>query len=275
MASGAALVLAVLVGAVMGLIGAGGSILTVPILVYVVGVDVVTATAYSLFVVGVTSAVGAASYWRRGLVHGRAAVAFAVPSLTAVFVTRRFLVPAIPAQLGTVAGLAVSKELFILLLFAVIMAASALTMIRPPRRLRDAPADGAGGGPRTRVNVPVAAAEGAVIGVFTGMVGAGGGFAIVPALAVYLRLPMRVAVGTSLTIIAAKSLIGFLGDVSLPVEFDWPLLAAFTALAVAGVLAGSRLARRVPADKLRPAFGWFVLAAAAAILLRETGARFL
>ena len=354
----AALALALVVGAVMGLTGAGGSILTVPILVYVVGVDAVTATAYSLFVVGVTSAVGAASYWRRGLVHTRAAVAFAIPSLIAVFLTRRFLLPAIPDRLGTVAGLAVSKELFILLLFAVIMALSAVAMIIPPRHPRakvdragvsrgagrgsgndaglssdassgagsgpgsDAglashagvgsglgsgagPGSGAGVGPRSgpgtglgsgaglgsdagsgprsggglgsgagatgsiRISVPLAAVEGALIGVFTGIVGAGGGFAIVPALAVYVRLPMRVAVGTSLTIIAAKSLIGFLGDVTLPGTFDWPLLVAFSALAVVGILAGSRLGHLIPGTKLRAAFGWFVLAAAAAILLRE------
>jgi len=350
--------LALAVGAIMGLSGAGGSILTVPILVYVVGVDAVTATAYSLFVVGVTSTVGAASYWRRGLVNVRAAVAFSIPSLVVVFFTRSVLVPAIPAQLGTVAGMAVSKDLFILVLFAVIMALAALSMIAKPRyRLslteppgpageprapgsrvagvtertrpltghgvdgfrsgpaaarsgtgwagtavprsagaaeapekrdarragakaeagratepRTAPGQGpAGTGPTgpVKVSVPLAALEGTVIGVFTGVVGAGGGFAIVPALVVLSRLPMRVAVGTSLTIIAAKSLAGFAGDVALRGNFDWGLLLAFTALAVVGILAGSRLGRHVPGDRLRPAFGWFVLVAAAGILVRE------
>ena len=355
--------LALAVGAIMGLSGAGGSILTVPILVYVVGIDAVTATAYSLFVVGVTSTVGAASYWRRGQVNVRAAVAFSIPSLVVVFFTRSVLVPAIPAQLGTVAGVAVSKDLFILVLFAVIMALAALSMIAKPRyrlslteppgpageprapgsraagvtertrRLtgngsdgsRSAPAasqstsaappgtgrDGtavprsapgaveaaeirgaeraeagagraaerrtapgpgpAGAGPTcpVKVSIPLAALEGTVIGVFTGVVGAGGGFAIVPALVVLSRLPMRVAVGTSLTIIAAKSLAGFAGDVALQGDFDWGLLLAFTALAVVGILAGSRLGRHVPGARLRPAFGWFVLVAAAGILVRE------
>ncbi len=341
--------LALAVGAIMGLSGAGGSILTVPILVYVVGVDAVTATAYSLFVVGVTSTVGAASYWRRGQVNVRAAVAFSIPSLVVVFLTRSVLVPAIPAQLGTVAGVAVTKELFILVLFALIMALAALSMIARPRyRLSlteppspagapDAPpvagASGAAGRPRSRaerpysasepcaagsgaagvtertrpfagnaagtppaaaaarepaapagpaaerratgpggpvkVSIPLAVLEGTVIGVFTGVVGAGGGFAIVPALVLLSRLPMRVAVGTSLTIIAAKSLAGFAGDVALQGSFDWGLLLAFTALAVVGILAGSRLGRHVPGAKLRPAFGWFVLVAAAGILVRE------
>ena len=322
--------LALAVGAIMGLSGAGGSILTVPILVYVVGVDAVTATAYSLFVVGVTSTVGAASYWRRGQVNVRAAVAFSIPSLVVVFFTRSVLVPAIPAQLGTVAGVAVSKDLFILVLFAVIMALAALSMIAKPRyrlsltetprpaRTADAPRAGASGAPgrprsapgksypvtepcergsrvaavtRTgpgdghetehgagagaesvgavKVSIPLAALEGTVIGVFTGVVGAGGGFAIVPALVVLSRLPMRVAVGTSLTIIAAKSLAGFAGDVALQADFDWGLLLAFTALAVVGILAGSRIGRHVPGAKLRPAFGWFVLVAAAGILVRE------
>ena len=314
--------LAVVVGAIMGLTGAGGSILTVPILVYVVGIDAVTATAYSLFVVGVTSVVGAASYWRRGLVHVRAALAFSIPSLLVVFLTRRWLVPAIPAQLGSVAGVEVSKELFILVLFAVIMGLSALSMIARPRFAAPAAGNGGAGGARAaavelppparsaaaaapakagvppfegsvplvkasippaeagvppakdsiapaKVSVPLVVLEGAVIGVLTGLVGAGGGFAIVPALAVFARLPMRVAVGTSLTIIAAKSLFGVLGDLSRESRFDWGLLLAFTALAVAGILLGSRLSRLVPGAKLRPAFGWFVLAAAGGILVRE------
>ena len=355
--------LALVVGAIMGLSGAGGSILTVPILVYVVGVDAVTATAYSLFVVGVTSTVGAVSYWRRGQVNVRAAVAFSIPSLVVVFLTRSLLVPAIPAQLGTVAGVAVSKDLFILVLFAVIMALAALSMIAKPRyRLsltgkpppsgepavpasrphgvterprpltgnatgtppsaaaspasataaadaadsartaagRNAPAEvadepskraepGAGcetergtalgverrttpgtepAGP-VKVSIPLAALEGTGIGLLTGVVGAGGGFAIVPALVVFARLPMRVAVGTSLTIIAAKSLAGFVGDMAQQGRFDWGLLLAFTALAIFGILVGSRIGRYVPGDKLRPAFGWFVLLAAVGILVRE------
>ena len=293
--------LAVVVGAIMGLTGAGGSILTVPILVYVVGIDAVTATAYSLFVVGVTSVVGAASYWRRGLVHLRAALAFSIPSLLVVFLTRRWLVPAIPPQLGRVAGVEVSKELFILVLFAVIMGLSALSMIvrprfaapvagnggtgnggaaavelPPPVRSAAAAAPAKAGVPPAegivhpaKVSVPLVVLEGAVIGVLTGVVGAGGGFAIVPALAVFARLPMRVAVGTSLTIIAAKSLFGVLGDLSRESRFDWGLLLAFTALAVAGIVLGSRLSRLVPGTKLRPAFGWFVLASAGGILVRE------
>ena len=289
--------LALVVGAIMGLSGAGGSILTVPILVYVVGVDAVTATAYSLFVVGVTSVVGAASYWRRGLVNVRAAAAFSIPSLVVVFLTRSLLVPAIPAQLGTVAGVTVSKELFILVLFAVIMALGAISMIARPRsRLTmsgaatgaappevaasvsaiapPSPVASAGGAPSAphrpaQVSIPLAALEGTVIGVLTGVVGAGGGFAIVPALVVFSRLPMRVAVGTSLTIIAAKSLAGFVGDVTLQGHFDWGLLLAFTALAVVGILVGSRIGRHVPGDKLRPAFGCFVLLVAAGILVRE------
>ena len=281
-----AVALAVVVGTVMGLIGAGGSILTVPILVYVVGVDAVTATAYSLFVVGVTSVVGAASYWRCESVHVRAAVAFSIPSLVAVFCTRRWLVPAIPQQLGTVAGTEVSKDLFILVLFAVIMGLSALSMIVRPRYAvhaigtGGAGSDGAAPGavrprnesvdpPPVKVSIPLITLEGAVIGVLTGVVGAGGGFAIVPALAVFARLPMRVAVGTSLTIIAAKSLFGFLGDVAVESNFDWGLLLAFSALAVVGILLGSRLGRLVPGTRLRPAFGWFVLLAAAGILMRE------
>ena len=177
--------------------------------------------------------------------------------------------------------MAVSKDLFILVLFAVIMALAALSMIAKPRyrlsltetpspaRTADAPVVGTESVGAVKVSIPLAALEGTVIGVFTGVVGAGGGFAIVPALVVLSRLPMRVAVGTSLTIIAAKSLAGFAGDVALQADFDWGLLLAFTALAVVGILAGSRIGRHVPGARLRPAFGWFVLVAAAGILVRE------
>ena len=163
------------------------------------------------------------------------------------------------------------------------MALSALSMIVRPRYVVGvigAVSDGvtpAAPAPRAdttdaapvKVSIPLIVVEGTVIGVLTGVVGAGGGFAIVPALAVFARLPMRVAVGTSLTIIAVKSLFGFLGDVAVESSFDWRLLLAFTALAVVGILFGCRLGRLLPGARLRPVFGWFVLVAAAGILVRE------
>jgi uncharacterized membrane protein YfcA len=257
--------LALAVGLVMGLVGAGGSILTVPIMVYVLGVDAVTATAYSLLVVGATSAVGAIGYWRRGLVDRATALWFAAPAVVAVFSVRRFVIPALPETFGTVGPLALTREVAILLLFALIMALSSVAMIRQPPE----PPAGDPAAPPARRHPWRPVVEGVVVGSVTGLVGAGGGFAIIPALVVWAGLPMRVAVGTSLTIIAFKSLVGFGGDGANYREFDWVLLAAFTGLASLGVVLGGRLSHRVPAELLRRGFGWFVLGAAGAIVTAE------
>lgn len=251
---------AVLIGVVLGLIGGGGSILTVPSLVYLADIEPVPATAYSLFVVGLTALVGSAAYMRQGLVSYRTALVFGLPSLVAVFLTRRFVMPAIPAQLGSFAGVDVSRDLAVMLLFAALMIAASASMIR---RGKPEAAEG-----ELRFNYPMIFAEGIVVGVLTGLVGAGGGFLIIPALVVLARLPMKLAVGTSLLIIAAKSLIGFTGDLG-QMAIDWNFLALFSAFAVAGILLGTWLTRFIPGGKLKPAFGWFTLAMGVYIIGRE------
>jgi uncharacterized membrane protein YfcA len=251
---------AVLIGVTLGLIGGGGSILTVPALVYLVGVAPVPATAYSLFVVGLTALVGAVAYMRQGLISYRTAVVFGIPSFVAVFLTRRFIVPALPEQLFTVAGIAVSRDLGIMLLFAVLMIVASLSMIR--RGTREERSG------EVEYNYPVIFLEGLAVGVLTGLVGAGGGFLIIPALVVLARLPMKLAVGTSLLIIAVKSLIGFTGDlVSMPI--DWGFLALFSGFAILGILLGSWLTGFISGARLKPAFGWFTLAMGVSIIGRE------
>jgi len=255
---------ALAIGISLGMIGAGGSILTVPVLVYLMGVEPVLATAYSLFIVGITAATGAVDYMRKGLVHYKAAFIFALPSFAAVFLVRKFAVPAIPAVLWENDHFVLTKAVGIMLFFAVIMAASAVSMIRDARKNVTAAKETI---PET-FNLPVIALEGLVVGALTGLVGAGGGFLIIPALVLFARLPMKIAVGTSLLIIAAKSLIGFTGDIGQQ-DIDWSFLLTFTALPIAGIFIGGYLNKFVSGAKLKKSFGWFVLAMAAWMIYKE------
>ncbi|MBN7810471.1 sulfite exporter TauE/SafE family protein [Algoriphagus sp. H41] len=243
---------AVMIGVSLGLIGGGGSILTVPVLVYILGVDPVLATAYSLFVVGSTSLVGAGTFMKKGLVDYRTAVVFAIPSFVAVFLTRKFLVPALPDPLFSLGENHVTKSVGIMVFFALIMLAASISMIRN-KECVDCDEN-----EKVRFNFPMIALEGSVVGLITGIVGAGGGFLIIPALVLLARLPMKMAVGTSLLIIAAKSLIGFLGDVATQ-SIDWNMLLIFTGLSIAGIFIGSSLSKKIDEKALKKGFGWFVL----------------
>jgi uncharacterized membrane protein YfcA len=252
---------ALLIGITLGLIGSGGSILTVPVLVYLMGVEPVLATAYSLFIVGSTSLVGAVSKYKQGLVNIRTSVVFGIPSIAAVFLTRKFLVPAIPQKIISIDSIEITKAVFIMVLFAVLMLAAAISMIRNKQKLQ--PESG-----EQKFNYPMIILEGTVVGMLTGLVGAGGGFLIIPALVFFSRLPMKQAVGTSLVIIAAKSLIGFTGDI-FNFQMDWLLLVLVTLVAIAGIFVGNRLSNKIDGEKLKKAFGWFVLAMGIYIILTE------
>ena len=266
---------AILMGLSLGLIGGGGSILTVPILVYLFQVDAVLATAYSLFIVGLTSLVGSFSHIKLGNVHWRTAIVFGIPSIISVFLTRSYLVPRIPDPIMTFgqdpsggAALVVTKSVGLLLLFAVIMVMAAYSMIKPSKKSgTDTLSNTEDVQPQ--FNYTLILAEGAIVGVVTGLVGAGGGFLIIPALVLLAKLPMKQAVGTSLMIIAAKSLIGFVGDMRGNEVIDWNFLAVFSSIAVVGILLGSWLSKRIPGEKLKPAFGWFVLVMGTYIIIKE------
>jgi uncharacterized membrane protein YfcA len=253
---------AILIGISLGLIGGGGSILTVPVLVYILGVNPVLATAYSLFVVGSTSLVGAATYMKKGLVNYKTALVFAIPSFIAVFLTRKFLVPALPDPLFTLGEAIITKNIGIMVFFALIMLAASYSMITAKKCVdcdEDEP---------VVFNFPMIALEGSVVGVITGIVGAGGGFLIIPALVLLAKLPMKMAVGTSLLIIAAKSLIGFLGDLSTQ-TIDWQLLLIFTGLSIVGIFIGSALSKKINEKVLKTGFGWFVLVMGIYIITKE------
>jgi uncharacterized membrane protein YfcA len=236
----------------LGLIGGGGSILTVPVLVYLFHVDPVQATAYSLFIVGASSLVGAWPKYKQGFVNLKTAIIFGIPSIVAVFATRKFIVPAIPNELGEFAGIAITKSLLMMMLFAVLMVAASFSMIRSKKN-KETELEG-----EQKFNYPLILIEGALVGILTGLVGAGGGFLIIPALVMLSKLPMKQAVGTSLLIIAAKSLIGFTGDLGNR-TMDWTLLLTVTALAIAGIFIGDKLSKRIDGNKLKTGFGWFIL----------------
>ncbi|MES2519390.1 MAG: sulfite exporter TauE/SafE family protein [Bacteroidota bacterium] len=252
----------IIIGISLGLIGGGGSILTLPVLVYLLGFSPVLSTAYSLFIVGTTSLIGSVNYMKKGLVNYRAALVFALPSFMAVFLTRKYLVPAIPDSLFTLAGFEVTKNIGIMLFFALVMLAASYSMISDKKK---ATADESG---ELKFNYPLIALEGGIVGVLTGIVGAGGGFLIIPALVLLARLPMKMAVGTSLLIIAAKSLIGFIGDIS-NISVNWTFLLEFTALSIVGIFVGSFLSKFIEGEKLKKSFGWFVLVMGIYIISKE------
>lgn len=257
-----------LIGLSLGLIGSGGSILTVPVLVYLFGVSAVTATAYSLFIVGLTSAIGSINYFRNGLVNLRIALVFGLPSIVAVFMTRAYLVPAIPDTLFSLNGLVITKGILLLVLFALLMIAASYSMIKPSKTNTNSSEETLATTNTTNLNYPIIIAEGLIVGTLTGLVGAGGGFLIIPALVLLSKLDMKQAVGTSLVIIALKSLIGFLGE-SGETGINWGLLLSVSVFAIAGIFVGATLAKRVDGNKLKPAFGWFVLVMGLYIIIKE------
>lgn len=261
-----ALIFAALIGISLGLIGAGGSILTVPVLVYLAHVEPVLATAYSLFVVGTTALVGGIRNSFKKLVDLKTAFLFGIPSIVAVYATRAWIMPAIPSQFDVI-GVTVTKGTGVLVFFAGLMLATSISMIRSGVGAKDL--EQVGEHVHTH-HFGLVLLEGAGVGILTGLVGAGGGFLIIPALVLLGGLDMKRAIGTSLLIIAMKSLLGFIGDIQIGTLIDWPFLLLFTGSSIAGIFVGSWLAHYVNADRLKKAFGWFVLVMGVYMILRET-----
>ena len=251
-------ILAVFIGISLGLIGGGGSILTVPVLVYLFHIEPAVATSYSLFIVGMTSLSGAVYQYSKGYVDLKAALSFGLLSVVTVFGVRKFLLPLIPDILLQIGPITLNKSTAIMVLFAVLMLASSVSMVLGHHEQTD------GGRP----SVPVLSAFGIGVGLVTGLLGAGGGFLIIPALVVLARTPMRIAIGTSLFVVTINSLVGFVGDLG-HVYMDWPFLFTILAITVCGVLLGGIIGRRIPGERLRAGFGWFVLTMGIYILSRE------
>jgi len=252
----------IVMGLTLGLIGGGGSILTVPIMVYLFDVDPVLSTAYSLFVVGLTSVVGSVSHFKKGNVHVKTALIFGIPSIASVYTVRKFVMPVIPDMIFTVGDFEVSKSLAVLVMFAFLMLLASATMIRKPLKEKHVSGE-------IHYNYPLVFTEGIVVGGITGLVGAGGGFLIIPTLVLLTGLPMKQAVGTSLVIITLKSLIGFTGDLGGELDIDYQFMIIFSLFAMVGILAGSYLTRFIGNEKLKPMFGWSVLVMGVCILIKE------
>jgi len=253
---------AIVIGFTLGLLGGGGSILTVPVLYYIVHLDATQSTAYSLFIVGISSLIGSFKYMQKKQLSYKTAVVFAVPSFIAVFLTRKFVMPAIPDELFTVGDFVMTKDIGVMVFFALIMVLAAFSMIRGKRE------DKGGSEEDIVFNYPMIMLEGGVVGMLTGIVGAGGGFLIIPALVILARLPMKLAVGTSLLIISAKSLIGFVGD-AMTIQIDWMFLLIFSLFSIGGIFLGTFASRFIEGGKLKVAFGYFVLVMGSFILLKE------
>jgi len=255
--------LAALVGISLGLIGGGGSILTVPILVYIMGISPVLATSYSLFIVGTTSLVGAVNYYRIGLVNIKTALLFGISSITTVFITRRIFVPAIPSIIYNKGQVYITQSMATMVLFAILMLFASYSMIRNSSLAIPSKKE-------TTLHTPIIKllSMGILIGLATGFLGAGGGFLLIPSLVLILKMPMKSAVGTSLQIIALNSLIGFTGDLG-HFTIDWKLLLLLTFIAIAGIFTGGFLSKKIEGQKLKKAFGWFVLVMGTYILIKE------
>lgn len=255
--------LAALVGISLGLIGSGGSILTVPILVFVMGINPVLATAYSLFIVGLTALVGGVQNAMEGKVDFKTAIIFGIPSIIAVYITRLWVLPLIPDTIFEINDWELTKSIALMLLFALVMILASLSMIKPSKKNKEIKSE------NRKYNYPVILLEGTVVGMLTGLVGAGGGFLIIPALVILAKMPMKLAVGTSLFIIAAKSLIGFIGDIQSGAAIDWILLISFSIASIIGIFIGIFLSKKVDGNKLKKSFGWFVLIMGIYIISQE------
>jgi uncharacterized membrane protein YfcA len=254
-------VLAVFVGIILGMIGSGGSILSVPILVYVMGIEPTIATAYSLFIIGTTSLVGGIHKARQNLVDFKKVLLFGIPTVITVFITRKILIPKIPDVIIQNEFFTLQKSVLIMIFFAFVMIFASIRMIKP---LKEVVLSG-----DEKLNYFKITILGILIGLVSGFVGAGGGFLIVPTLLFFAKTPMKMAVGTSLLIVSSQSLIGFTGDLMGTEVMDWQLVSFFTLASIIGIFIGNRLSKRVEEERLKTAFGWFVLTMGIYIMVKE------
>lgn len=256
--------LTLLVGVALGLLGGGGSILIVPILIYLFKLNPVNATAYSLFIVGIAAGFGAFGKMKDGLVNFPIGVTFAIPGFLGVFLSRAYIIPLLPEVITEVGDFTLTKSTLIMLVFAVMMMVASISMIRVKKEKADKNKSG-----DQSINYPLIGIEGLVVGAFTGFVGAGGGFLIIPALVALAHLPIKVAVGTSLMIISFNSLLGFLGDVMVNPNIEWRFLMILSAISIFGIFIGSHFSKKVPEKALKKGFGYFVLIMGVFILYKQ------
>lgn len=252
----------IFIGLSLGLIGGGGSILTLPVLVYLLGVNPILSTSYSLFVVGITSLLGSFSYMQKSQISYKIAFVFSIPSLLAVFLSHKYVMSAIPDLIFLTDTFKLSRNVVLMVFFASVMLFASVSMISDWKIKTDTKYN-----PK-QLNYPMIVLQSALVGAVTGIVGAGGGFLIIPTLVLLTHLPMKTAVGTSLLIIAAKSLFGFLGDLG-NISINWSFLLEFTMLAIVGIFVGSYLSQFISGQTLKKVFGWFMMIISIGIILKE------
>lgn len=252
--------LALTVGIILSLLGSGGSILTVPILVYIMGINPLSATAYSLFVVGVSALVGAQRFFKNGEINYKISLYFAIPSLLGVFVSRKWILPNLSESLHFFHFFSIQKDTFILVFFAIVMLIAALSMLFSWKLNFRNNND-------RENNFVLIVLDGIVVGLVTGFVGAGGGFLIIPALLLLTNISMKEAVGTSLLVITIKSILGFTAELNNVI--DWNLLLTFTGFSILGILIGSCFSKLLNGRVLKKSFGIFVLFMSIVILAKE------
>jgi uncharacterized membrane protein YfcA len=251
-----------LIGISLGLIGGGGSILTVPVLVYLFGISPLLATSYSLFIVGSTSLVGAFNNFRHGYVNVKIALMFGLSSISTVFLTRKFIIPIIPKEIVTIGSFTVTENMLMMVLFAILMVAAATAMISSGKTTESTTEE------KGKTKIVKLLGFGVAIGFATGILGAGGGFLLIPTLVILMGLPMKEAVGTSLFIIALNSLFGFTGDLG-HFKIDWVFLLKIASIAIAGIFIGGVINKKVDGAKLKKGFGYFVLIMGIYIIIKE------
>lgn len=253
--------MALVIGLSLGLIGGGGSILAVPVLAYLFALDEKVATAYSLFVVGIVSVIGGLRQNRNNNVDWRTAIVFGIPAIIGVWVIRHFVVPALPEILFTIGDFDFTRRMGMFGLFSFLMLWAAYIMLSDRERK--------GGSGEVTYNYPLILLEGLIVGSITGFVGAGGGFLIIPALVVLANLEIKKAIGTSLIIIALKSLMGFfLGD-ALTMDIDWQFLGLFSSIAGMGIFLGVYIGKFIDGNKLKKGFGYFIILMAIFVFTME------
>ncbi|MDH4474560.1 MAG: sulfite exporter TauE/SafE family protein [Fluviicola sp.] len=249
---------ALLVGLVLGLLGGGGSILALPVMVYLLHIPASIATAYSLFVIGIAALIGTFQNVRNRLVQPKTALLFSIPAVISIAVARKFILPNLPDKIHIGDQLVFQHDTFIMILFALLMILASIPMIRGQRERQAA----------KRPRPGILAFFGIIVGIISGMVGAGGGFLIIPALSIFMKVPIKTAIATSIMIIAINSLAGFSIEMMDP-KIDWKFLLLFTAIAVVGVFIGLFLNKCINAEKLKSGFGFFVLGIGLFILVKE------
>jgi len=253
---------ALFVGIALGLIGSGGSILSLPIFVYLFGLNPIIASAYSLFTVGLTSLIGSIKNIKLKLIDTNTVLYFSSSASISVYITRKYLIELIPNKIATIGGFIITKEKFLMLFFAILIFFAGVAMIK--KRIDNSQSLRR----KSKYGKILLLIEGTIVGVVTGLVGAGGGFIIIPVLVIFSKLNMKNAIATSIVIISVKSLIGFVGDIE-NLKIDWLFLAKFSLISVTGIYLGQAVGLKIDGIKLKKGFGYFILIIGSCIIIKE------